>query len=152
MCCDVPTAALHTCADAPVRLPPRAMQKQPESPRLLECLRARNSHKSGMTDVTRSSHKSPLPLLSPGSYLGSPAVARVQYCCVVLQWPLVQADIFRLVVSKLREKAKHRQSELTGGASVPNPCSASLSPHFPMQRPRDPPPPPPPCEDQGSNL
>lgn len=38
-----------------------------------------------------------------GSYLGSPAMARVQYCCVVLQRPLVQADVFCLVVSKLQE-------------------------------------------------
>jgi len=34
-------------------------------------------------------------------HLRSPAVARVQYCCVVLLRALVKADVFRLVVSKL---------------------------------------------------
>lgn len=66
----------------------------------------------------QKSHKSPVSCWiysfpSQGcSYLGSPAVAWVQYCCVVLQRPLVQADIFCFVVAKLQEQEKHHPSEL----------------------------------------
>lgn len=38
---------------------------------------------------------------TPPPHLRSPAVARVQYCCVVLLRALVKADVFRLVVPKL---------------------------------------------------
>lgn len=74
-----------------------------------------------------------------GSYLGSPAMARVQYCCVVLQRPLVQADVFCLAVAKLQEEAKHDPSELIWW-SYYSPSTAPLWPgsEFLMQRPWDP--------------
>lgn len=42
-----------------------------------------------------------LPAHVAPPHLRSPAVARVQYCCVVLLRALVKADVFRLVVPKL---------------------------------------------------
>lgn len=55
------------------------------------------------TDMLHIQTPSSVPPASAPStpHLRSPAMARVQYCCVVLLRALVKADIFCLVVSKL---------------------------------------------------
>lgn len=57
------------------------------------------------------------------SYLWSPAVAWVQDCCVVLQWPLIQADVLGLIVTELQEEMKctHQKPSRRDASSQPPP-------------------------------